>query len=99
MALRPFNLLDLGLFLLVLLLSCSPSPDSPPSDEGTVRERVELSGPISEDTVWESGKEYVVTGDVTVHAGVTLTIQPDVVVKFTQSWARRACGRVRCGFF
>jgi len=32
--------------------------------------------------VWTSGKEYVVTGDVTVEAGATLTIQPDVVIKF-----------------
>ena len=42
-----------------------------------------MSGSISEDAVWESGKEYVVTGDVTVETGATLTIQPDVVVKFT----------------
>jgi len=88
MALRPFNLLDLGLFLLVLLLSCSSSPDSPPSDDGVVeRERVEVSGSIAEDAVWESGKEYVVTGDVTVAAGATLTIEPDVVVKFAHERA------------
>ena len=28
--------------------------------------------------MWESGKEYYVTGNVTVEAGATLTIQPDV---------------------
>ena len=68
----------------ILILACSSSTDAPPSDEGTVeRERVEVSGSISEDAVWESGKEYVVTGDVTVETGATLTIQPDVVVKFT----------------
>ena len=65
-----------------LFLSCAQPTDS--TDGETVeRERVEVSGSISEDTVWESGKEYVVTGDVTVEVGATLTIQPDVVVKFT----------------
>ena len=70
-------------FSFILVCACSPSTDALPSDEETVRERVDMSGPISEDAVWESGKEYVVTGDVIVEAGVTLTIQPDVVVKFT----------------
>jgi len=58
-----------SLFWPLLLLSCSPSPDSPPSDAGAVRERVLVSGSIVEDTVWESGKEYVVSGDVTVEVG------------------------------
>jgi len=67
-------------------LSCAQPTDS--TDEGTVeRERVEVSGPISEDVVWESGKEYVVTGDVTVEAGATLTIQQDIVVKFAHERA------------
>ena len=35
-----------------------------------------VSGSLSEDTVWESGKEYYVTGDVKVEAGATLTIRP-----------------------
>ena len=40
----------------ILSLSCAQPTDS--TDEGTVeRERVEVSGPISEDAVWESGKE------------------------------------------
>ena len=37
--------------------------------------------------MWESGKEYYVTGDVTVAAGATLTIQPDGVVKFAHERA------------
>ena len=37
--------------------------------------------------MWESGKEYVVTGDVTVEAGATLTIQPEVVVKLAHERA------------
>ena len=51
---------SLPLFVCFFLLSCSPSTDAPPSDEGTVRERVVVSGSITEDAVWESGKEYVV---------------------------------------
>ena len=44
-------------FILPLLfLSCAQPTDS--TDEGTVeRERVVVSGSISEHTVWESGKE------------------------------------------
>ena len=58
-----------------LFLSCAQPTDSP--DGGTVeRERVLVSGPISEDAVWESGKEYYVTGDIVVEQGATLTIQP-----------------------
>jgi len=74
-------------FILPLLfLSCAQPTDS--TDGGTIeRERVEVSGSISEDTVWESGKEYYVTGDVMVEAGAALTIQPDVVVKFTHERA------------
>ena len=69
-----------------LFVSCAQPTDS--TDEGIVeRERVEVSGSIWEDAVWESGKEYYVTGDVTVEVGATLTIQPDVVVKFAHECA------------
>ena len=70
----------------VLPFSCAQPTDSP--DDGVVeRERVSVSGSISEDVVWESGKEYYVTGDVTVAAGATLTIQPDGMVKFAHERA------------
>ena len=40
----------------ILSLSCAQPTDS--TDDGAVeRERVEVFGPISEDAVWESGKE------------------------------------------
>ena len=59
----------------LLFLSCAQPTDS--TDDGAVeRERVEVSGSISEDAVWESGKEYYVTGDVIVEAGAMLTILP-----------------------
>ena len=45
-----------------------------------------VSGTISTDTVWGPGKAqvYRVTGDVTVAAGATLTLQAGTVVKFQQ---------------
>ena len=66
------------LYTFILPLSCSQPTDSPDEDV-VVRERILVSGSISEDVVWESGKEYYATGDVTVEAGATLTIQPDKV--------------------
>ena len=57
----------------LLLFSCTQPTDS--TDNGTVEwERIEVSGLITQDTVWKSGKEHYVTGDITVEQGVTLTI-------------------------
>ncbi|MEW6541446.1 MAG: hypothetical protein AB1402_07530, partial [Bacillota bacterium] len=42
-----------------------------------------VSGPIASDTTWTvAASPYHVTSSVTVNAGVTLTIEPGVVVKF-----------------
>ena len=78
------NSILLLLIFAVSLPNCSKSMDSTvPSS----RLRVSVSGQIAEDVVWESGKEYVVTGDVIVEADATLTIQPDVVGKFAHERA------------
>ena len=50
-------------------------------------ENTSVCGPIASDTTWSTaGSVYVLTCDVTVNAGVTLTIQPGVVVKFNDAW-------------
>ena len=48
-----------------------------------------VSGTISQNTTWtllpnppNNGSPYIVTGDITINSGVTLTIQPGVEVKF-----------------
>lgn len=42
-----------------------------------------VSGTISADSTWtESGSPYIVTGNVTINNGVTLTVDPDVIVRF-----------------
>jgi putative cofactor-binding repeat protein len=42
-----------------------------------------VCGPITVDTTWTlAGNDYIVTCDVTVSVGITLTIESDVVVKF-----------------
>lgn len=42
-----------------------------------------VSGTIAENTTWTlAGSPYIVTGNITVNNGVTLTIEPGVEVKF-----------------
>ncbi len=47
---------------------------------------IEVSGDITSDTSWnESNTPHVVTGDITIAEGVTLTIGPGVVVEFQET--------------
>ena len=41
-----------------------------------------VSGAITSNTTWTTGNIYVVQDNVTVNVGVTLTVQPGVIVKF-----------------
>jgi hypothetical protein len=53
-----------------------------------------VSGHIAQDTTWVSGNVYVIDSSVTVDAGVTLTIQPNVVVKFNTNTSMYVYGTV-----
>jgi hypothetical protein len=49
---------------------------------GGARALTPIAGPITSDTIWgPAGNPYVMTDDVTVSEGVTLTLSPGVVVK------------------
>ena len=51
---------------------------------GQVNAQTIVSGPINQNTTWtEANSPYVVTGQVTVSSGVTLTVSAGVVVKFS----------------
>lgn len=40
-----------------------------------------VSGNVTQNTTWKTGKSYILTGRITVLDGVTLTIEPGVIVK------------------
>jgi RHS repeat-associated protein len=62
------------LFFVVLLLALAPIE--------TATAATNVSGTISTNTTWTlANSPYVMTGDVTVAAGVTLTVEPGVVVQ------------------
>jgi len=48
---------------------------------------VSISGTISSNTTWEDGRVYIV-GNTTVASGVTLTVDPGAIVKFSFATAR-----------
>lgn len=55
---------------------------------------VSWSGTISSNTTWQASDIHQVAGDLTVAAGVTLTIQPGAVVKFDDSRMMTVLGTV-----
>ncbi len=56
---------------------------------------VEISGDITEDMVWSADFYYVVTGDINIAAGVTLTIEPGTVVAFQEGSTMTINGEIR----
>jgi parallel beta-helix repeat protein len=72
-----FFLRILILFLVAFLFDCS-KPTSP--DNKNSRPQIEVKSPITADAIWESGKDYLVHGEVVVEQNVMLTIEKDVNV-------------------
>jgi hypothetical protein len=57
----------------------------------------EVSGSIAANTTWTAAQSpYTVTGDVTVPAGKTLTLQAGVVVKFQHNTGLNVAGTLAC---
>ena len=52
---------------------------------------------ISSDTTWETGKIYILEGRITVLSGVTLTIQPGVIVKGREGSEANATALMKIG--
>jgi len=62
------------------LSSCIEGNDKPDTDDGD-DSSVVITSNITTNTTWQTGKVYVLGGRIAVTSGVTLTIQPGVVVK------------------
>ncbi|MEK8021969.1 MAG: choice-of-anchor D domain-containing protein, partial [Candidatus Parabeggiatoa sp.] len=45
----------------------------------------QYSGTLAQDTIWTADKVYLISGDVTVPSGVTLTISAGTVIKFQKN--------------
>ncbi|MFQ5707299.1 MAG: NosD domain-containing protein [bacterium] len=48
----------------------------------TLKETREVQGTIAANETWESDRHYLVTGDITIPTGVSLTIQENTVIRF-----------------
>jgi plastocyanin len=69
----------------------SPTPSPTPTQSGPTS----VCGPIAQPTTWGPwGSPYIVTCDVTVNSGVTLTVQPGTEVRFDRNTGLNAYGPV-----
>lgn len=51
-------------------------------DDDGIRSTTTISSDVSEDTTWVRGITYLVSGNINIDSGKTLTIEPGTVVKF-----------------
>ncbi len=69
----------MGLALIALFTACKKeeeTPQAPPVDDN-----VAVNANITQNTTWVTGKVYTLQSRIAVVSGVTLTIQPGVIVK------------------
>ncbi|BDD06155.1 hypothetical protein [Aureibacter tunicatorum] len=71
----------LGMATMVMFTACKDDENDNPNPEPLPGDEIEVSGDITEDMKWEAGTAIVLAGGVHVAEGVTLTIDPGVVVK------------------
>ncbi|MCR4438380.1 MAG: hypothetical protein NUW13_04980, partial [candidate division KSB1 bacterium] len=55
---------------------------------------VEVGGNVTQNTVWEGDRHYIVTSDIVVPTGVTLAIEPGAVIRFDGYYKLRVEGRL-----
>ena len=80
----PYSLRLVIITLSLLLAFVSISP---------VSAAISVSGTISSDEEWTlDGSPYVVTGNILVSTGMTLTVEPGVVVKFSGAYSLQING-------
>lgn len=72
-----YNFMVLAL-MAILTLSCDDNEPGPTDPDET---EVLVLTNISEDTTWETGKIYTLGSRISVLSGVTLTIEPGVIIK------------------
>jgi len=79
------------------IVASHPRQDSEPSAETTilVPMAVEVSGKLAKSQVWTTGNEYLVTSSVLVPSGMTLRIEPGVVVLFENTEYYHPVRRIR----
>ncbi|MDD3686994.1 MAG: hypothetical protein PHE56_09535 [Bacteroidales bacterium] len=68
----------LMMFAVITLVMNSCKEEPTPTPEPT---EVTVSSNITTNTTWETGKTYILAGRISVVSGVTLTIEPGVVIK------------------
>ncbi len=76
---KSLNIFLLLALMAVLTISCDENTDPDPDPEPETEFLVEAN--ISEDATWETGNVYILGGRITVLSGVTLTIEPGVIIK------------------
>lgn len=76
---KKFNLLfSMVLISALLFISCEKETTDPIIDEDPA---ARITANITENTTWKSGNVYILGGRITVMNGVTLTIEPGVIIK------------------